>query len=104
MPKTKKTQHTPGPWKVFDSDVNTGKHRSIWRADGCGTAIAKIHGDPRSARENTANANLIAAAPDLLAACEMGLREFSTTDIFSENAEALDMMHAAIAKAKGGAK
>ena len=43
------------------------------------------------------------AAPDLLAACEAGLREWSLHEKADENAARLcDMLRAAIAKARGG--
>ena len=56
------TQHTPGPWQIetFD-DV---PHSRIHAKGEIGGAIADIYGNG----DHGANARLIAAAPDLLAA------------------------------------
>jgi hypothetical protein len=76
-----KTQHTPGPWKVMADPMNAGKHPfydARWIATA-GTEIEFGH-DPRSWHTEggslicemrdgpEANARLIAAAPELLAA------------------------------------
>jgi len=69
-------EHTPGPWK----DAGREDPRSTWhyveaREGGFKTGIATVRGDlkhPGGARfigSPKANARLIAAAPDLLAAC-----------------------------------
>jgi hypothetical protein len=99
-------KHTPGPWEA-----------SRWRVCGridtdricviCDTA----HNAKSRTPENEANARLIAAAPDLLAACQQLLKDFNqlwldTTD--GEHGEPLDqgpnMARAAIAKATGETK
>lgn len=59
------TQHTPGPWEV----IGNGWHVSIVRADDNNTTICDTQLQEDS-YETIANANLIAAAPDLLAACK----------------------------------
>lgn len=62
-------EHTPGPWVIFDgSNVMAGR-RSVATAGGYSTNVN--HEDVRL--ENEANASLIAAAPDLLEAAEIGL-------------------------------
>lgn len=79
MGKIIKTQHTPGPWRVASSDeckdmnstmaVVTGTQNSIivvanaWKTDD---QIPSIASDSQA----TANARLIAAAPELLEACK----------------------------------
>lgn len=94
-------QHTPGPWLVslngaFFTDVRA-------RDDVIGRRIATTwvqnqprtrEGALRTVRENEANANLIAAAPDLLAAAEAALWE-------DDGLTCAEMLRTAIAKAKG---
>jgi len=84
---TTKTAHTPGPW--LSMTVTRGLHRVT---DGKGKAIADIVAS-NPARD--ANARLIAAAPELLAALEfIAKRESdSITGVFAR---------AVIAKAIGG--
>src|SRR5690606_11039817 len=94
--------HTPGPWK---SEYHGKESHAIIGGSANGrdwTIIAEIHDPvgyvPRS--ERSANARLIAAAPDLLAACKAVLNEIQT------NTEWLDpavesALEAAIAKATG---
>lgn len=54
-----KMQHTPGPWKVNYRRVTPVNGRQDGNDDIC-----HVYGD------QDANARLIAAAPDLLAACQ----------------------------------
>lgn len=56
------TQHTPGPWIVYD-DSNDGKTNRIEIAARGKTVAHIYHSVPE---EDLPNANLIAAAPDLL--------------------------------------
>lgn len=84
--------HTPGPWGV-------GEKRGVWvgpvvMADSRGRGVAFVCG------ESDANARLIAAAPDLLAACEELLIYLGDWDD-PEN-ETCAAARRAIAKAKGG--
>lgn len=87
-------KHTPGEWAVDDDgDVCT---------DDLERLVATVDWRHVSLRdgEAAANARLIAAAPDLLAACEHvrdTIREFLPT-VMSEDLTAIE---AAIAKAKG---
>ena len=58
--------HTPGPWTV---GITGGQERAVFQeSDPCGH-ICKFPGSlwGPSAEEKTANARLIAAAPDMLA-------------------------------------
>ena len=107
-------KHTPGPWSV-DRDEHETVIRGIYPCNigtieplvctvnpykpvggikcGCG-------GDP------DANARLIAAAPDLLAACEAALpylQEAWKRDGIGGQFEMMDALRNAIASAKGGA-
>lgn len=58
----KKGEHTPGPWNVeHDTEIIAAEGQRIAEADT--RSINFVNG------EANANASLIAAAPDLLAAC-----------------------------------
>ncbi len=100
-----KTNHTPGPWKV--DEARTGPYgdydSSIIARDGL-TYIGTITGDDRHgtadqydaavpAQEAHANARLIAAAPELLAALKHLIRDGGPGDF--------PTAEAAIAKAEG---
>ena len=101
----KKGEHTPGPWTAeFDCDgINigpwSGRHSDPY--DGglpvIDTVLFRID---RKDRASLADAYLIAAAPDLLAACEALLedaRQFFPT----VSGEAITLGEAAIKKARG---
>lgn len=90
------SKHTPGPWDYDPEHQNvcaTGKQvANLWECY------------PLEPEEIDANGYLIAAAPDLLAACEAFLGgvgdSLETTDI-EQQARALVAMQAAVAKARG---
>lgn len=99
-----KAKHTPGPWAVEDpmfgelTIVETGKQTYEWRF------IASIDISPNDPDhsipifEAKANARLISAAPDLLAA----LKELvGQRDAHFHTLSAWDAARAAIAKAEG---
>ena len=119
------SKHTPGPWvipvanifRVFALDESGNAHRCIV-ADTTPESVKYGRdelgwGDPatmsdeecdRLGAEGAANARLIAAAPDLLAACEAVDEMLDGLPMFTPGIDmlALDSMRAAIAKAKGG--
>lgn len=87
--KTKKTTHTPGPWEVDG--------RGVVRAVGYRLILAKIQDNA----DRDGNSLLIAASPDLLAAC----KAFNDAINFGNRGatfEAQVLVRAAIAKAEGG--
>lgn len=100
--------HTPGPWEHNGLESEDPKFRyahAVWTADGktpiCSTTfeIGKYHTGPDDVDD--ANARLIAAAPDLLAACKgmsEWMREHTRAD---ETLGILTEAHAAIAAAEG---
>lgn len=95
------TQHTPGPW-VFDLSKSWRPHRvSLYHFVGNDDAdiahIGENFSSNRSPAETIANARLIAAAPELLAACQRALAEAVADDQDGWFAN----MRAAIAKATG---
>lgn len=67
----KETKHTPGPWWVEGGDPNAPSWAGLWpniHADGYEVVGAQgLYGDYDT---DMANARLIAAAPDLLAALQ----------------------------------
>lgn len=98
-------KHTLGPWTFghFGRD-------QLWVGQSYDSLpVATVAWDCADARENSRdNARLIAAAPDLLAACRIALREMNARiDFASENCEAAPVfvgiadIRAAIAKAEG---
>lgn len=93
------TKHTPGPWYRDGYTVYDAKDAAIVECDSY-----------HSCDEDYANANLIAAAPDMLEALQMAMRVFDKQrellqsgckDIPCPRDEALDILRAALAKAEG---
>lgn len=103
--------HTPGPWRAGIA----GNHR-VYGPDGTEHAglIAQVFstGLPNTSGVARANANLIAAAPDLLAALEAAYDALSDMakrapelgiTLGDDDLKAIAQARAAIAKAKGEA-
>lgn len=89
------TNHTPGPWAYEPQAYHPDRIFA-----GC-KLIATAHGD---SAETEANAALIAAAPELLAALEMFLEDFDkplSSIGIRIRVESVDKARAAIAAAKG---
>lgn len=92
--------YTPGSWQMdcesdsaicINADLGrTWKHIAVVKANGDGSAIV-------SREEMEANARLIAAAPDLLAACERCIMALAANG--APNCEAAKEARAAIVKA-----
>lgn len=91
-------KHTPGPWEVYG-----GTRAGIDKEDGSFSIVVAGYDDDECGiyghtdAEAAANARLIAAAPDLLAACRAALEGQSIPPF-----EKYEMIRAAIAKATGG--
>ena len=95
--------HTPGPWEVYYA--GTGPNRSIWvQQDGVRELILGTVRDGEWERD-VADAHLIAAAPDLLAACKellsMEEQRAESLDLHIGNWPAIKAARHAIAKAEG---
>ena len=90
-------KHTPGPWRVGQIAQTVVADS----ADGTHAAHGEIeyYGAPLVCESvsSSANAHLIAAAPELLAACESSLAMVET----NQGPPDWDAMRAAIAKARG---
>lgn len=116
-------KHTPGPWTIGDWNDSIGGvvYRNIFgrgrRVSGVGVYGHKLDGSIAGRKkkdggftktvpkdECDANAHLIAAAPELLEACEQAIDVFSPAATEVSNADYQAVLHAiadAIAKAKG---
>ena len=97
-------KHTPGPWMV-NASTDTA---NCYKIEGAGLSV-KVYGKDRYLPNGTtvrvlrtlANARLIAAAPDLLAACKAVRDLVEFNDVPRE--EIWKIIDAAVAKAEGGA-
>ena len=100
-----KTHHTPGPWLVnFEQNKFDSRHSKVQVVDGSSASLnngglplvlANVNAMPFNDESvPLANAHLIAAAPDLLAALERLSHPMADDDD-------LDYARAIIAKAKG---
>lgn len=110
------TQHTPGPWVISDAQIAPGGivGRYIAHKDGGMIAEALLNCRVTRDADMEANARLIAAAPDLLAALRIAADFMSiASDWNIDEAEIngemkstydwLEVVQAAIAKATGSA-
>lgn len=106
----KRTEHTPGPWKIHGERMSEAVEPPVYfasiKSDARGNDIAMLQGyiaetpDPKwdyTPEQCAADAALIAAAPELLEALE-NLLEWSDP---LEAPEAHQKAREAIAKAKG---
>lgn len=92
--------HTPGPWRVENSNKNGFE---VW-ANHTETGSLRVAVTGHAYTFDQANANLIASAPDLLAALEAMVEAYCPHRRFTER----DLLHPAvrdsldaIAKARG---
>ena len=90
------TQHTPGPWTV--EMINNDAAR-IWGPNN--TFVAECWRPHGKAYPTKANANLIAAAPELLEALEECLDSWQYGESTTEGKTAYDKAREAIIIAKG---
>jgi hypothetical protein len=105
--------HTPGPWVMRRFPTSRGGCQAWWILDSIpdgpnGQVIANAIAQATGTNDDEeANARLISASPDLLAACEaLPLDcEFKDAADFKDNSraflEAMSLARAAVAKAKG---
>lgn len=100
-------KHTPGPWINHGRIPQPGLPHSAVAAK---TLIARVYSEMFGDKEQeAANANLIAAAPELLEAASKLFdlaNHFNVSGVyfteFNENREALQALEDVIAKATGG--
>lgn len=98
-------KHTPGPWRVFTAKPpNDHKIIGIGELTGEGIADCGFGVWRGGSAEALANARLIAAAPELLAALKAARRYVETcADPFNKDDHVLKQVDAAIARATGAA-
>lgn len=96
------SKHTPGPWAMPDS--GKGRISKVGANGGWDGLIATADcGDyARSKSEGLANARLIAAAPELLEACQALIAYCDKNPPMGDSLWSVQQMRAAIAKATGG--
>lgn len=92
------SEHTPGPWEAVELDGKPVNDPAIMSAKHC-LATCWINDIPR--KQAAANAVLMAAAPDMLAALQIAHRFLDSHGNGWEEAETLDAIRAAMAKATG---
>jgi len=85
------SEHTPGPWRWVDDSLIGYDGRDIFSGDPV---------NPEYPSQELANAHLIAAAPEMLAALEHLIEAFHGNRTIPIRPN-WDMARAAIAKAKG---
>jgi hypothetical protein len=88
------TQHTPGPWHI---GMKPGP--MIYGSDS--SQVADLRGDLLDRGETQANATLIVAAPELLAALRLAAGFLTANYSDADMPDILPSVRAAIAKATG---
>ena len=89
------SEHTPGPWSI------AGRGYTIFGPDDA-VVISSFDAETEEEEERyLANARLIAAAPDLLAALEEAVRSSEVSRMGGMSWDEMDRARAAIAKARG---
>ena len=104
--ETNVATHTPGPW-TYKGKSGDGKRQFVesdMKRDSWDCCRVEVDSDDCNYDMAVANARLIAAAPDLLSACESALRfhdAFSTHTAPRLLQACADKLRAALAKARG---
>ena len=108
------SKHTPGPWRVDGEDISAPDVPCINICAGdFGPSFYHVCDVSSQLNERTeqfelldsdwANAHLIAAAPEMLAALEEAVRWIDNTSYMMADQSMIDKINAVIAKAKGEA-
>jgi hypothetical protein len=99
VPTTTDPKHSPTPWKVELLDAHRRNPVRVVNAHDGDVAVVAL-GDGVTREEAEANARLLAAAPDLLAACRDALEALADDDMHTDPPAVVALL-AAIAKATG---
>ena len=92
-------KHTSGPWTVCGLNIGSENNKVV--ASCYKDSLDSVVVRPETDGECLANARLIAAAPDLLAACQ-GIISLQDDDhVYEYWKNEFDALEAAIAKAQG---
>jgi hypothetical protein len=104
----KQGTHTPGPWqaKWVNHESFSVRIETIAQKDGSTFAICEVPKFARRREEQSANASLIAAAPDLLAACEtiVSILRANPQTSAIELLDSVESCEDAITRARGGSQ
>jgi hypothetical protein len=98
------TKHTPAPWRIYKYKTGTGKQQTIIQTERANVCRMDIAGRDEQTLEG--DATLIAAAPDLLKACQQA-HEWVSAIIqhspfqFGGEVEIGELLKSAIEKARG---
>jgi hypothetical protein len=96
------TQHTPGPWQAHRlDDFSSAVHSRAWEGDPSKLSVCDGHSVEVTSKQHEADARLIAAAPELLAALRRAEHAMSVVAAVGIS-EALEVVRAAIQKATNG--
>lgn len=97
--------HTPGPWQTDRNNVHAGQIATIHHCKGNDWIEVWSTNWPEDEDTQEANARLIAAAPELLAALEILVSQYDSSSDFTMGGnltnEGFLLGRAAIEKAKG---
>ena len=96
MPDTSTTKgsHTPGPWSV---DADKARNNLVVSSDTTGDVVCEVVSEPGSDPVAEANAQLIAAAPDGLAAAREALQDWQ--ELRQVTPEAMEALRLFVVKA-----
>ena len=92
------SKHTPGPWTITRDEENYVHISGNWV--NFARVVVRFRGDKQDYKTGLANARLIAAAPDMLAALKDARDALFDRAPITVGLEA--QINAAIAKAEGG--
>lgn len=92
-------KHTPGPWTIVVPPSSSGFGRAIYRTtdDSPDQFVAYVGNWSQPPHIEVADASVIAAAPEMLAALKAAVADFEA----DYDWPTIDAMRAAIAKAEG---
>jgi len=100
-----KTLHTPGPWSVYIEHAGEGDERELREvsidSDFGQVAEVIIENCEENDEQIIADGCIIAAAPELLAACQAAFDQLANDPRWNVSTLRLDIIRAAIAKATG---
>lgn len=103
MPTQPAWPHSKAPWHVVPEERGPAHRWVIADANGGGVASCDPVGPWITPQEADANASLIAAAPEMLAALREVVADLNGTSLFELSRATIEKISAAIAKAEGAA-
>lgn len=97
--------HTPGPWRTGDGSGDPVQSSAVYAINADGTVGNMVCSTTGYFKYpvRAANAELIAASPELLIAAKRALRVLQAQGYTSQPGNVLEMLEAVIAKATSGA-